>query len=504
MTIRNSLLTVLGSVMLFGMALPAHSESVLRIGLGADPDMLDPHLARTYYGRFVFASLCDRLVDVDEHLKVVPGLATSWSWSDGGKTLTMNLREGVTFHDGEKFDAVAAKYNLDRARTLKGSLRKSEISSIESVEVTGPMQIALHLKTPDAALLMQLTDRAGAMMAPEAAKKADFAAHPVCSGPYKFESRISQDRIVLSRFDNYWNKGAYHFDKLIYLPIPDASVRLANLRAGDLELTEGIAASDVKTVEADSKLALAKLTGLGYQGVTFNINNGKVPANDPFKDARVREAFSLAIDRDALNQVVFEGLYTPANQAFSPVSPYHVKLPIAPRDVKKAQALLKAAGVATPLNVNLLVPNNPTSQQVGQVLQAMVAEAGFNLNLQMTEFATLLDRQQRGDYQLSFSGWSGRPDPDGSIYGFIHSNGTLNDGHYNNAQVDEWLTQARMSNDPAVRQSMYDKVVNQLQIDMPVAYLYFEPRIFGFNKKLQGFKPYPDGIVRVAGLSLAQ
>ena len=348
MTMRNSLLTVLGSVMLLGAALPAHSESVLRIGLGADPDMLDPHLARTYYGRFVFASLCDRLVDVDENLKVVPGLAKDWAWSDDGKTLTLNLREGVTFHDGEKFDAAAAKYNLDRALTLKGSLRKSEISSVESVEVTGPMQIALHLKTPDAALLMQLTDRAGAMMAPEAAKKPDFAAHPVCSGPYKFDSRVSQDRIVLTRFDNYWNKDAYHFDKIIYLPIPDASVRLANLRAGDLDLTEGIAASDVKTVEADSKLALAKVTGLGYQGITFNINNGKVPANDPFRDARVREAFSQAIDRDALNQVVFEGLYTPANQAFSTVSPYHVNLPVPPRDVDKAKALLKAAGVTTP------------------------------------------------------------------------------------------------------------------------------------------------------------
>lgn len=504
MTMRNSLLTILGSVMLLGAALPAHSESVLRIGLGADPDMLDPHLARTYYGRFVFASLCDRLVDVDEHLKVVPGLAKSWAWSDDGKTLTMDLREGVTFHDGEKFDAAAAKYNLDRALTLKGSLRKSEISSVESVEVTGPMQIALHLKTPDAALLMQLTDRAGAMMAPDAAKKPDFAAHPVCSGPYKFDSRVSQDRIVLTRFDNYWNKDAYHFDKIIYLPIPDASVRLANLRAGDLDLTEGIAASDVKTVESDSKLALAKVTGLGYQGITFNINNGKVPANDPFRDARVREAFSQAIDRDALNQVVFEGLYTPANQAFSTVSPYHVNLPVPPRDVDKAKALLKAAGVTTPLTVNLLVPNNPTSQQVGQVLQAMVAEAGFTLNLQMTEFATLLDRQQSGDYQLSFSGWSGRPDPDGSIYGFVHSKGTLNDGRYSNAQVDEWLTQARQSTDQAARQPLYDKVVKQLQTDMPIAYLYFEPRIFGLNKRVQGFKPYPDGIVRLAGLTLAK
>ncbi|PRB58933.1 ABC transporter substrate-binding protein [Erwinia billingiae] len=489
--------------MLLG-SLQAQAESTLRIGLGADPDMLDPHLARTYYGRFVFAAMCDRLVDVDENLKVVPGLATDWKWSEDGKTLTMNLRQGVTFQDGEKFDADAVKFNIDRALTLPGSLRKSELSSIESVEVASPSQVIFHLKTADAALLSQLTDRAGAMLAPKAAAKPDFATHPVCSGPYQFVSRVQQDRIVLKRFENYWNKAAYHFDKVVFLPIPDASVRLANLRSGDLDLTEGIAASDVKTVEADSKLALAKTTGLGYQGITFNIANGKVDPANPFaKDARVREAFSLAIDRDALNQVAFEGVYTPANQAFSPVSPYHVKLPIAPRDVEKARALLAAAGVKTPVNVTLLVTNNPTSQQVGQVIQAMVSEAGFNVNLQMSEFASLLDRQQRGDYQLSLSGWSGRPDPDGSIFSFINSKGTLNDGRYSNPQVDSWLTEARQTNDQATRQALYDKVVKQLQTDVPIAYLYFEPRIFGMNKKLQGFKAWPDGLVRLAGVKMA-
>ncbi|MHA7844693.1 ABC transporter substrate-binding protein [Serratia sp. D1N4] len=501
---RHIVLSALGGLLLTGACVQAQAESTIRIGLGADPDMLDPHLARTYYGRFVFAAMCDRLVDIDENLKIVPGLATDWAWSDEGKTLTMNLRQGVTFHDGEAFDAQAVKFNIERALTLPGSLRKSEISSIESVDVAGPYQVVFHLKTADAALLSQFTDRAGAMLAPKAAAKADFTAHPVCSGPYQFDSRVQQDRIVLKRFENYWNKSAYHFDKVVFLPIPDASVRLANLRSGDLELTEGIAASDVKTVEADPKLSLAKVTGLGYQGITFNIGNGKVDPNNLFaKDARVREAFSLAIDRDALNQVAFEGLFTPANQGISTVSPYHVNLPVAPRDVDKAKALLAAAGVKTPLDVTLLVTNNPASQQVGQVLQAMVAEAGFNLNLQMNEFATLLDRQQRGEYQLSLSGWSGRPDPDGSIFSFVHSKGTLNDGGYSNPQVDEWLTQARQINDPAARQALYDQVVKQLEIDMPIAYLYFEPRIFGLNKKLEGFKAWPDGLVRLAGVKMA-
>ena len=156
----------------------------------------------------------------------------------------------------------------------------------------------------------------------------------------------------------------------------------------------------------------------------------------------MREAFSLAIDRDALNQVVFEGLYTPANQAFSPVSPYHVKLPsVPPATWKKPKHCWPRPGVKTPLNVELLVANNPTSQQVGQVIQAMVGEAGFNVNLQMTEFATLLDRQQQRrlsarHVRLVGSSGSGR-----QHLPFINSKGGLNDGRYSNPQVDELADQ---------------------------------------------------------------
>ncbi|PKE30861.1 ABC transporter substrate-binding protein [Rahnella sp. AA] len=481
----------------------AHAESTLRIGLGSDPDMLDPATARTYYGRFVFSAMCERLVDVDQHLQIVPGLAKDWAYSDDGKTLTMNLREGVTFHDGEKFDAAAVKFNIERYLTLPGSLRKSELSSVDSVEVTAPYTVVFHLKTADAALLMQLTDRAGTILAPEATAKGNVAAHPVCSGPYEFVSRVQQDRIVLKRFDNYWNKGAYHFDKVVFLPIPDASVRLANLRAGDLDITEGIAASDTATVKADSNLQLASTTGLGYMGLTLNIANGTTNTNTPLaKDARVRQALSLAIDRDALNQVVFQGQYTPANQAFSPASPYHADIPVPKRDIEKAKKLLAEAGVKTPLTIDFLVANNPTSQQVAQVLQAMVSEAGINLNLQMTEYATLLDRQQSGAFQMSMSGWSGRPDPDGNIFSFLSTKGGLNDGKYSNPKVDQWLQEARLTSDVAQRKALYKQVVEQENIDDPLVYLYFEPRIFGISKKVTGFVPYADGLIRLQGLAL--
>jgi len=114
----NALFASITGLLLLAASGASHAESVVRIGLGSDPDMLDPHTARTYYGRFVFNALCERLVDVDQKLNIVPGLATAWKYSEDGKTLTFTLREGVVFHDGETFDANAVKFNLERALTL--------------------------------------------------------------------------------------------------------------------------------------------------------------------------------------------------------------------------------------------------------------------------------------------------------------------------------------------------------------------------------------------------
>src|SRR5713226_8488305 len=148
----------------------ALAQGNLRIGLAEDPDVLDPSLARTYVGRIVFASICDKLFDIDEKLNVVPQLALGHETSADGKTVTIKLRPGVKFHDGEAFDAAAAKYSLDRHLTTKGSFRRPEISSIDTVEVVDPLTIRLNLKAPFSPLLAQLTDRAGMMVSPKAAE----------------------------------------------------------------------------------------------------------------------------------------------------------------------------------------------------------------------------------------------------------------------------------------------------------------------------------------------
>ena len=201
----------------------AFAQGALRIGLGDDPDGLDPTTSRFYTTRIVFAALCDKLFDIDEKAGIVPQLALSAETSADGKTVTIKLRPGVKFHDGEPFTAEAAKYSLDRHMNMKGSFRKPELAAVDSVEVADPLTVKLNLKQPFSPLLAQLTDRAGMMVSPKAAEASGdkFALKPVCAGPYKFVERVAQDRIVLEKFADYWNKDHVFIDKITYLPIVD-------------------------------------------------------------------------------------------------------------------------------------------------------------------------------------------------------------------------------------------------------------------------------------------
>src|SRR5450631_2131017 len=185
----------------------AQAQSTLRIGLAEDPDVLDPTMARTYVGRVVFASFCDKLFDIDEKLNVVPQLALSHETSADGREVTIKLRPGVKFHDGEPFDAEAAKFSLERHLTLPTSFRKPELASVDHIDVVDPLTIKLALKAPFSPLIAQLADRAGMMVSPKAAREAGdkFGLHPVCAGPYKFVERVQQDRMVFEKFADYWN-----------------------------------------------------------------------------------------------------------------------------------------------------------------------------------------------------------------------------------------------------------------------------------------------------------
>jgi peptide/nickel transport system substrate-binding protein len=492
------------TVLLLWLGAAAQAQTTLRIGLAEDPDILDPSIARTYVGRIVFSAFCDKLFDIDEKLNIVPQLALSHETSADGKAMTIKLRPGVKFHDGEPLDAEAAKFSIERHMTLPTSFRKSELSSVDHVEVVDPLTIKLVLKTPYSPLIAQLTDRAGMMVSPKAAREAGdkFGLHPVCAGPYKFVERVPQDRMVFEKFADYWNKDNVFIDRVVFYPIVDATVRLANLKSGGLDLIERVLATDIKDVRADSRLVLSTAPELGYLGLTINIandkNNGALS-----QSVKVRQALDLSIDREALNQVVFNGEFTPGNQWVSPVHPFYQKsFPIQPRSVEKAKTLLKEAGVALPVSVDYMVTKGAENEAVAQVVQSMAAEAGFDLKIRVIEFATSFKQAQAGEFQVFQINWSGRIDPDGNSYVFMHSKAPQNDGGYSNPEADKLMEEARLVADPAQRKAIYEKLTGILLNDEPIIYLYHRKLLFAHTTKLEGYKQMPDGLIRVVGLKL--
>ena len=479
-------------------ATPAPAQT-LRFGLMEDPDALDPTLARTFTGRMVFAALCDKLVDLGPNLTIVPQLATRWDTSPDGRTVTMALRPGVLFHDGTTFDAKAVKYNIERHLTLPGSQRRAEIAPVESVEVVDDLTVKIHLKQPFAPLLAQFTDRAGMMVSPKAAEAegAKFANAPVCAGPYRFVERVPQSRIVVERFPDYWNKGAIHIDRIEFLPIPDATVRLTDLRAGQLDLIERVAPTDLPQIARDAKLKVSGTVELGFEEILINAKPGT-----PLGDPKVREALDLSIDRAALNQVVFAGQSVPGNQWVAPTNPNYVRAyPVPKRDVKRAKALLAEAHVPKPA-FTLLVYADSISPQVGQVVQAMAKEAGFDIKLQAVDFTTGLDLAGKGQFEANLYGWSGRLDPDGNTFSFLSCGAPQNYARYCNADADAALNSERATGDPTARAAAWKALADRVLVDRPGIYLYHRKLIWAYTTKLAGFGDYPDGLVRFTGLAL--
>ena len=483
----------------------AEAASVLHIGTAEDPDQLDPAQSGTLGARYVFASMCDKLVDISPTGEIVPYLATEWTVAPDNMSVTMKLRNDVTFQDGTPFNAEAVKFNIERAKTIKESKRKAELAPVESVDVIDDFTVRFNLSSPYAPLMATLSDRAGVIVSPTAAaavSPADFANHPVCSGPFSFDRRVPQEGVYLKRFDNYWNKDNVHFDEVQILVIPDAVVRLANVQSGQLDIAERIQATDVEHAKTDDRIKIYTVPSLSYNHL--HINTNAPPRNDTplAKSAKLREALDLSIDRTALVQAISNGVYLPGNQLVPPTSPYYItEYPVQPRNLERARQLVKEAGYDR-VKVSYQLLNDTLALQTAQIIQAMAAEAGFDLVLEPQETGTAVARYFKGDFELFNGLWSGRVDPDGNYTPFVSCAGSQNFGKYCNQDLDKALAAARQTTDHDARYKDYSDAVAILLTDRPTIPIFHQVWVFAASSKLKGFVPYVDDIVRPVGLTL--
>ncbi len=482
----------------------------LVMALSAEPDVLDPTTSSSLYTRYVMQTMCEKLYDIDASGEIVPMLATELpEVSEDGLTVTFPLKEGVQFADGTPFDAEAVKTSIERHLTKEDSSRRSELGPITDVKAVDDQTVEIDYETPFAPIAAVLADRAGMIMSPTELEKSgdEFGEHPVCVGAFKFVERVPQTSITVERDPLYYDAENVHLDSITYRIITDASIRAANLRSGDVQVADTLSTQDLTELEADDNLGLLEVGSLGYQAMTVNVGNTDGVGTPPGKidtpiatDPRVRQALSLAVDREQLVKSVFNDHFDPACSPIAPSSTFSTAASEAcpEYDPEGAKALLEEAGVDTPYKIEMKVTNTPDTLRLAQAVQASVADGGFDVEIVPVEYSSLLEVQEQGDFDLLQLGWSGRVDPHGNMFNFLTTGAGNNYSGYSNPEVDDLLNEAATVIDPAERAELYGQVVTQVQKDNPIIYLYRTRSLTGYVSEVAGISTYADGVVRLS------
>ena len=417
-------------------------------------DSLDPQRGFLVVTRNLFYSIYDGLLAFDNELNVVPELATDWETPDGA-VFTLNLRDGVTFHDGTPFNAEAVVANFDRLLDPATEAPDRDVfAGIVSYEAIDDLTVRFDMGVQNADFLLNLTEKAGQMLSPTAIEELghDIGTQPVGAGPFKFEEWRQGDRVRLSRYEEYWDSGYPMLDEVVFVETEDPSVVSAALRSGDVHI--GLPAPHDQDTMLDSGDF-----DLWEVGSVANVEDIIMfPFNSPMEDSRVRQAIVWAINREAMNTVVHNGFHTiphgiipPASWAYNPA----IEQEGFGYDPERARQLLEAAGFEDGLEFTNFVVNSPPRILSAETMQAMLAEVGITMRIEAIESSARVERQRQGDIQATNAGFSGRISMDQHMTLNYHSLGGFNYADYAPGPRDELIEQARQSLDTEERAQLY-------------------------------------------------
>jgi peptide/nickel transport system substrate-binding protein len=383
-------------------------------------------------------------------------------------------------------------------KTEPKSVRKNELANVESVDVVDPYTVKLNLKKPDAALLATLTDRAGMMISPkvvqERGAELERNAKGAGTGPFEFVEWIKDDHLLIKRNDAYWNKqsGPY-LDRVRYRPIPDDTVKLQSLQAGELDVMDYVQPRDVAAVKADRNVVVVDVPSLA--DFAYQLNHGR----SPFNVKALRHAVAYSIDLEQIVKGVWLNVGVPANGPIPPTSWAYDNtiLPIK-RDVAKAKAKLAEGGKPQGFSFTMTTNNLPINVQEAEVMQAQMAEVGIQMKIKLVDGGTLISEGNAKNFEMISYQWSGRPDPDGNVYQFFKTSpGTsLNWSGISNPELDALLDKTREVSSQAERKKLYSSVIRILQDELPMIFVVHPIEPKAFSPKVQGYDPIPDGMMR--------
>jgi peptide/nickel transport system substrate-binding protein len=456
----------------------------LRIGVVSDPVSLDPHGANENVSNSINNTIYDGLVYQDENMEIQPALAESLEQIED-TVWEAKIREGVSFHDGSELNAEVVKMSLDR-------VRDEEVASpvgflfgmITEVSVVDEYTVHIETEFPFAPLPAHLAHTGGSIVSPELVEASYEALEngenpfsvvnesPAGTGYFQFDEHVSGEYVRLVKNEDYWSEEEAGVNSVTFNVIPEDLTRIGELETGGIHISYPVNPSDVERVENADGTSIQQVSSSRMEYLGFNTEV------EPFDDPRVRQALHMAINKEDIVNGVLNYLGTVAHGPLAPdVLGYSEDIDYIEHNLEEARELLAEAGYPDGFEATLLTDDERQRQDIAQLVQHQLSEIGVEVDIDMTEFGTYLERAQQGETEMFLASWGTvTMDGDYGLYAVFHSDNKGVPGNRSfieNERIDELLDQARQETDPDTRLDLYEEVQNELAEESPYAYLFF-------------------------------
>ena len=472
-------------------------KDTLVIAQGADAKSLDPHASNDNPSSRIRVQIYDRLMDLDDNGVPQPMLAESWERPDD-KTIIFHLRKGVKFHNGDEMKASDVKFSLERA--LASPEVSHILAGINGVEVIDDYTVKVTTEKPMAAILNNLSHITIAILSERATKEAGdkFGQNPVGSGPYKFVSWQSGDRVTLEAFPEYW-QGEAPIKNVVFRNIVEETNRTIGLETGELDIIYDIQGMDKNKLKDDDRFVVIEGPQVSMTYLGFNMKKA------PYDNPKVREAISYAIDQKPIIDTVFLGAGEAANSIIGPNVWGYYDVEKYTQDIEKAKALLAEAGYPDGFKAKIWVNDNPVRRDTAVILQDQLKQIGIDLAIETVEWGAFLDGTARGDHEMFLLGWGTvTRDPDYGMYELI-STATMgaagNRSFYSNPTVDKLLEEGRTELDPEKRKAIYKEIQEIIRKDIPMYMIIYPLQNVVTQKNIKNFKLDPANSHKIYGVT---
>jgi len=482
------------------------------IAIPNDATHLDPHVSSNGYSNQITNAMYECLLAFNEQTEVVPMLATEYSVSDDATVYTFKLRDDVTFHDGEKFNAEAVKANWQRGIEDSSLSLNRNVKDWTDVEVLGDYEVAIHLKSPNNTFINKLTQVR--MVSPKAIamdNPSDYLAkNSAGTGPFKLSDRVDGGYTKMVPFENYWREGPT-VDSLTFQVVPEDASRLAMLQTGEADLVYPVPVTDISQIESDPNIIVDVRDTTIFRYVTLNTEWALPDGRKPFADKRVRQALNYAFDSEAYAKVVFNGYAKEPTSCFADTILYHSPNTPYKADLEKAKSLMEEAGFGDGFNVEIIVDNTTIEQKGATFVMQQLSQIGVNVKLLPNESTVNAEATsaplESTTVQMWYVNWSsGSFEADGSMRSILHSTKFPPDGYntafWKNEEFDKLLDDALLMSDTDEIAETYAKAQAIVWEECPWIFLGNDNAIVAYKPYCTGlqFKPGDEVVVTTIGL----